>query len=62
MKKDIGHEWRTRQKEDKEYKEMDMWTVDKQAKLEGPLPTKPRKVKYKENNNLLFYYDIFHTL
>ncbi|CAL5411938.1 unnamed protein product [Camellia sinensis] len=43
MKKDVGHEWRTRQKEDKEYKEMDMWTVDKQAKLEGPLPTKPRK-------------------
>ncbi|CAL5348064.1 unnamed protein product [Camellia sinensis] len=43
MKKDIGHEWRTRQKEDKEYKEMDMWTVDKQDKLEGPLPTKPRK-------------------
>ncbi|CAL5326594.1 unnamed protein product [Camellia sinensis] len=43
MKKDIGHEWRTRQKQDKEYKEMDMWTVDKQAKCEGPLPTKPRK-------------------
>ncbi|XP_028089297.1 uncharacterized protein LOC114289727, partial [Camellia sinensis] len=43
MKKDIGHEWRTRQKQDKEYKEMDMWTIDKQAKLEGPLPTKPRK-------------------
>ncbi|CAL5415524.1 unnamed protein product [Camellia sinensis] len=43
MKKDIGHEWRTRQKQDNEYKEMDMWTVDKQAKLEGPLPTKPRK-------------------
>ncbi|KAF5951130.1 hypothetical protein HYC85_009074 [Camellia sinensis] len=48
MKKDIGHQWRTRQKEDKEYKEMDRWNVDKQAKLEGPLPTKPRK---------LFYFD-----
>ncbi|CAL5425778.1 unnamed protein product [Camellia sinensis] len=43
MEKDIGHQWRTRQKEDKEYKEMDRWNVDKQAKLEGPLPTKPRK-------------------
>ncbi|KAF5934207.1 hypothetical protein HYC85_030378 [Camellia sinensis] len=48
MKNDIGHQWRTRQKEDKEYKEMGRWTVDKQAKLEGPLPTKPRK---------LFYFD-----
>ncbi|GMQ09269.1 hypothetical protein CsSME_00052702 [Camellia sinensis var. sinensis] len=27
---------------------MDRWTIDKQAKLEGPLPTKPRK---------LFYFD-----
>ncbi|CAL5425774.1 unnamed protein product [Camellia sinensis] len=49
MEKDIGHQWRTRQKEGKEYKEMDRWNVDKQAKLEGPLPTKPRKN--------LFYFD-----
>ncbi|GMP31563.1 hypothetical protein CsSME_00005721 [Camellia sinensis var. sinensis] len=50
MTKDIRHQWRTQRKEEKnDYKEMGRCSVvDKQAKLKGPLPTKPRK---------LFYFD-----
>ncbi|CAL5326282.1 unnamed protein product [Camellia sinensis] len=45
MTKDIRHQWRTQRKEEKnDYKEMGRCSVvDKQAKLKGPLPTKPRK-------------------
>ncbi|GMP35455.1 hypothetical protein CsSME_00007876 [Camellia sinensis var. sinensis] len=39
----------TRWMDDKdENKEMERWSVDKQAKLKGPFPIKPRK---------LFYFD-----
>ncbi|GMP59648.1 hypothetical protein CsSME_00022856 [Camellia sinensis var. sinensis] len=49
MTKDIGYQWRTQRKEEKnDYKEIGRQSVDKQAKLKGPLPTKPRK---------LFYFD-----